>query len=83
MARRAGGFLFGFFGAGGELPGRLERQADRAHSKQLKAGSRLSNKLARESPDPKGRLRVSNWIVQRIYDYAINKPIEMRLLGPF
>ena len=27
-----------------------------------------------KSPIPKERLRVSNWIVQRLYNYAVNVP---------
>ena len=30
-----------------------------------------------KSPIPKGRLRVSNWIVQRRYDYAVNETFEL------
>src|ERR1700692_1599795 len=30
-----------------------------------------------KSPIPKGRLRVSNWIVQRLYDYAVSKTVEL------
>ena len=28
-------------------------------------------------PVPKERLRVSNWIVQRLYNYAVNKTVEL------
>ena len=30
-----------------------------------------------EEPDPKGRLSVSNWIVQRLYDDAVKKIVEV------
>jgi hypothetical protein len=30
-----------------------------------------------KSPIPKERLRVSNWIVQRLYDYAVSKTVEL------
>jgi hypothetical protein len=33
--------------------------------------------LSPESPIPKERLRVSNWIVQRLYDYAVSKTVEL------
>ena len=36
-----------------------------------------------KSPIPKERLRVSNWIVQRLYNYAVNKTVELRLLAVF
>ena len=36
-----------------------------------------------KSPIPKGRLRVSNWIVQRLYNYAVNETVELRLLAVF
>ena len=36
-----------------------------------------------QSPVPKGRLRVSNWIVQRLYNYAIDETVEFRLLAVF
>ena len=36
-----------------------------------------------KSPIPKGRLRVSNWIVQKLYNYAVNETVELRLLAVF
>ena len=33
--------------------------------------------------DSNGRLRVSNWIVQRLYDYAVKKRVELRFLTVF
>ena len=30
-----------------------------------------------KSPIPKERLRVSNWIVQRLYDDAVNETVEL------
>ena len=30
-----------------------------------------------EEPDPKERLSVSNWIVQRLDDYAVKKIVEV------
>jgi|GEM_PF-3243909 hypothetical protein len=30
-----------------------------------------------KSPIPKERLRVSNWIVQRLYNYAVNETVEL------
>ena len=38
--------------------------------------------LSKES-DSNGRLRVSNWIVQRLYDYAVKKRVELRFLTVF
>ena len=36
-----------------------------------------------KSPIPKERLRVSDWIVQRLYNYAVNETVEIRLLAVF
>ena len=36
-----------------------------------------------KSPIPKERLRVSNWIVQRLYNYAVKKTVELRFLAVF
>src|ERR1039458_6835934 len=36
-----------------------------------------------KSPIPKERLRVSNWSVQRLYNYAVNETVELRLLAVF
>ena len=33
--------------------------------------------------DSNGRLRVSDWIVQGLYDYAVKKTVEFRLLTVF
>jgi len=30
-----------------------------------------------KSPIPKERLRVNNWIVQRLYNYAVNETVEL------
>ncbi len=30
-----------------------------------------------KSPIPKGRLRVNNWIMQGLYDYAVNETVEL------
>ena len=36
-----------------------------------------------KSPVPKGRLRVNNWIMQRLYNYAVNITVKFRLLTVF
>ena len=36
-----------------------------------------------KSPIPKERLRVSNWIVPRLYDYAVKKTVELGFLTAF
>jgi len=36
-----------------------------------------------KSPIPKERLRVSNWIVQRLYNYAVKKTVKLRFLAVF
>ena len=33
-------------------------------------------RLSNVEPYPKERLRVSNWIVQRLYNYAVNETVE-------
>ena len=37
----------------------------------------LAEALSLKSPIPKERLRVSNWIVQRLYNYAVNETVEL------
>ena len=34
-----------------------------------------------KSPIPKERLRVSNWIAQRLYNDAVNETVELRFLA--
>ena len=34
-------------------------------------------RLVYVEPYPKERLRVSNWIVQRLYNYAVNETVEL------
>ncbi len=36
-----------------------------------------------KSPIPKERLRVSNWIMQKLYNYAVNETIELCFLAVF
>jgi hypothetical protein len=45
--------------------------------------SRPLPKFVSKSLYSKERLRVGNWIMQRLYDYAVKKLVELRLLGPF
>jgi hypothetical protein len=46
-----------------------------------KQGRLLTNRpcasLVYEESDSKERLRVSNWIVQRLYNYAVKKTVEL------
>ena len=39
--------------------------------------SPLLKALSMKSPIPKERLRVGNWIVQRLYNYAVNETVEL------
>jgi hypothetical protein len=39
--------------------------------------SPFAQALSTKSPIPKERLRVSNWIVQRLYNYAVKKTVEL------
>ena len=34
-----------------------------------------------KSPIPKERLRVSNWVVQKLFNYAVNETVELRFLA--
>ena len=40
-------------------------------------GAPIRLTLSTKSPVPKERLRVSYWIVQRLYNYAINETVEL------
>src|SRR6202044_702980 len=40
-------------------------------------------KLFYKESDSNGRLRVSDWIVQGLYDYAVKETVELRLLAVF
>src|SRR5665647_3173751 len=39
--------------------------------------NRPCSSLVYEESDSKERLRVSNWIVQRLYNYAVKKTVEL------
>ena len=39
--------------------------------------NRTCSSLAYEESDSKERLRVSNWIVQRLYNYAVKITVEL------
>jgi hypothetical protein len=45
--------------------------------------NRPCSSFVHEESDSKERLRVSNWIVQRLYHYAVKKTVELRLLTAF
>ena len=45
--------------------------------------NRPCSSLVYEESDSKERLRVSNWIVQSLYNYAVKKTVEFRLLTIF
>src|SRR5260370_237360 len=45
--------------------------------------NRPCSSLVYEESDSKERLRVSNWIVQRLYNYAVKKTVELCLLTVF
>jgi hypothetical protein len=62
----------------------MPRRATRARRIKLNkatADNRPCSALSTKSPASKGRLRVSSWIVQRLYHYAVKKPVELRLLA--
>ena len=45
--------------------------------------NRPCSSFVHEESDSKERLRVSNWIVQRLYHYAVKKTVELRLVWGF
>jgi hypothetical protein len=64
------------------LHGSRAREA-RRHKRKQGSLYRPPVKLVTEESDSKERLRVSNWIVQGLYDYAVNEAFERRLLTVF
>ena len=68
------------------FPWRLaaERGAE-FHNRKTRATTNQSPLLShpRGVPLPKGRLRASNWIVQGLYNDAVKKTVELRLLTVF
>ena len=54
---------------------------ERGRAKNRKTRRLLTNRpcssLVYEESDSKERLRVSNWIVQRLYNYAVKKTVEL------
>ena len=45
--------------------------------------NRPCSSFVHEEPDSNERLRVGNWIVQGLYNYAVKKTVELRLLTVF
>jgi hypothetical protein len=58
-------------------------RARRAATREEQGGRYQPPKLVTEESDSKERLRVSNWIVQGLYDYAVSETVERRLLTVF
>jgi hypothetical protein len=59
-------------------------RARRAATGEKQVGRyRPTVKLSIEESVSKERLRVSNWIVQGLYDYAVSETVERRLLTVF
>src|ERR1700693_2297959 len=50
--------------------------APKQHTRRLLT-NRPCSSLVYEESDSKERLRVSNWIVQRLYNYAVKKTVEL------
>ena len=43
----------------------------------VRVANRPCSSFVSEESDSKERLRVSNWIVQRLYNYAVKKTVEL------
>src|SRR6202051_2929563 len=55
-----------------------QREGSRQNSKTRRLlTNRPCSSLVYEESDSKERLRVSNWIVQRLYNYAVKKTVEL------
>jgi hypothetical protein len=57
--------------------GAEESGAAKAENKAIANQSPLLKLGLYEESDSKERLRVSNWIVQRLYNYAVKKTVEL------
>src|ERR1035437_3007456 len=59
----------------------VARQRDGSRQNSIEQGRLLTNRpcssLVYEESDSKERLRVSNWIAQRLYNYAVKKTVEL------
>ena len=58
------------------IPWRVGAEESGAAKNKAIANQSPLLKLSEES-DSKERLRVSNWIVQRLYNYAVKKTVEL------
>src|SRR6202022_3587831 len=72
------GSLYPFWRVGAEESG----AASKRKTRRLLT-NRPCSSLVYEESDSKERLRVSNWIVQRLYKYAVKKTVELWLLTVF
>ena len=70
----SGVLLSGISGSRG-VPKNLARRSKRKTRRLLT--NRPCSSLVYEESDSKERLRVSNWIVQRLYNYAVKKTVEL------
>src|SRR6202453_929507 len=61
-----------YFGSFRRARGAPPRERNKATANQSPCKA-----LSSKSPIPKERLRVSNWIVQGLYDYAVSKTVEL------
>ena len=59
----------------------VARQREGSRQNSIEQGRLLTNRpcssLVYEESDSKERLRVSNWIVQRLYNYTVKKTVEL------
>ena len=61
---------------------RRSKRSNKRKTRRLPT-NRPGSSLPTKSPISKERLRVSNWIVQGLYNYAVKKTVELRLLTVF
>ena len=54
-----------------------QREGSRQNSKARRLLTNRPCSRVYEESDSKERLRVSNWIVQRLYNYAVKKTVEL------
>ena len=67
---------------------RASRRERRCRAAEIRETRRLqlialAQPLFTKTPFPKERLRVDNWIIQRLYDHAVKDVVKLQLLAVF